>query len=507
MRALQVGVVSLVALVSACVVTHGRADRAFNRADYVSAAEQYAVLVESEPGDAGLRARRDEARGRALIAMAARVRVLRGRAQWEPALVALGELLSRRRTWQGVDHPEATSAVVAEVAAATSFLTEQIRRLALEAPLGAEVALSARRQQLDAPELATLWTSLAADVRSAGEARCSRVGAADGVQAYLTRLTVAYCAHFGVGVHAPGPLPDAVAGLSIEGEVSGMTPLQRAQLRATLDELLRQTPWFGDGETRARTVLSGHQAVATSSVAVEQTATWWKSETYQDRESYQEPYQESYLQSYQESYTVQVPYTTYRTETYSCGYGKSASTCSRSFSSTQSRSETRYRTAQRNATRTAYRTAWRTVTRTRSLPQTYRFAATERTGKYSAAWNVGIELGAVPLEVRVALDDRKTGYDHDVSYPAADVKPSRAGLPSLEGWSAKLLEQLRTTFVARLQRHWQTAFCDRPSFDAESAARCAFGATLPPAGRQALLPVFGGDVERVVSDFAPSSAR
>jgi hypothetical protein len=45
-----------------------------------------------------------------------------------------------------------------------------------------------------------------------------------------------------------------------------------------------------------------------------------------------------------ESYTVQVPYTT--TESYSCGYGRSYSTCSRTV--THYRSETRWRTVLRN---------------------------------------------------------------------------------------------------------------------------------------------------------------
>jgi hypothetical protein len=51
--------VSMAVMVSACATARSRADIAFERADYVAAAEQYEVLAEREPKNGALRERRD----------------------------------------------------------------------------------------------------------------------------------------------------------------------------------------------------------------------------------------------------------------------------------------------------------------------------------------------------------------------------------------------------------------------------------------------------------------
>jgi hypothetical protein len=78
----------------------------------------------------------------------------------------------------------------------------------------------------------------------------------------------------------------------------------------------------------------------------------------------------------------------------------------------------------------------------------------------------------------------------------------RARLPSFEDWFARLLAQLDAELLARLAEHWNTSFCQTPSFSGETAARCAFGARPPAAARAELARLFGKDADRVIARFA-----
>jgi hypothetical protein len=103
-------------VVSGCAGVRGRADVAFERGDYVGAADQYGALAETSPEDASLRARRDDARSRALIVLAIRASKLRAAGRQEPALATLADLLSRRRAWREVNSDAAEQAISGEIA-------------------------------------------------------------------------------------------------------------------------------------------------------------------------------------------------------------------------------------------------------------------------------------------------------------------------------------------------------------------------------------------------------
>ena len=513
-------VVLLCFVSSACMTARGRADTAFDHADYVAAADQYDVLARQKPEDAALAARRDDARTRALIALATRTHDARVAGRTNQALASLAELLSRRRSWPGASGAGNAAAIAEEIAAASAELHRQVTRLVTDdQPLGAEALIAMRRGHLGFPELDALWPALAGEAHGAGEARCRAAAPADVEQLpYLGRLTAAYCAHFGVAIPAPARRPSGLAGVSIDGTISGMTGEQRARVDAELERGLRHSPWFSGAadDTSAHVALTGYQAATYRAAATQREAEWTEMVPYSDREMYQEPYQESYQESYQEpyqeSYSVQVPHTDYRTETYSCGFGTSTQTCSRSVSSTSYSTETQfrtaYRTAYRTAFRTAYRTAWRTVTRIAATPRTFLYDAVERSGEFTGMWGVTIELAGnlPPLELRVAHTDRQVGYDHDVTFEPAQVSPSRARLWSLDDWFNQLLARLATALPAQLTAHWSASFCRLPSFDPESAARCGYGAAVPAVARLALVPVFGNDVDRVLDQFARTPA-
>jgi hypothetical protein len=83
----------LLATSSACATHRRYADGAYSRGDYLDAAELYAQLAKASPDDDELRARRDDARGRALVAAAARARRARTMSRDEDALRELVKLL------------------------------------------------------------------------------------------------------------------------------------------------------------------------------------------------------------------------------------------------------------------------------------------------------------------------------------------------------------------------------------------------------------------------------
>jgi hypothetical protein len=502
-----------------CVTARGRADQSFERADYVAAAEQYDRLLAKDPTDAGLRARRDEARAAGLAALAARARDERI-AGGAPSLAAVGALITRRNQWPEHAGSWTATTIAEETAAAGVAVAAEIRgRLAAE-PLGAEADLAARGAQIPAAELAPLYADLGREVRAAGQARCKVTAPVDAAaEPYLARLTAAYCAHFGATAAAPPRLPHAVGAVALTGDIRGMTAAQRARLDAALDGWLRASPWYEPGATAAAATVTGAQAASFAARPVTLDAPWTEYISYQVQEPYQESYQESYRESYQEpyqesyreSYTERVAHTSYRSESYSCGYGTSQRTCTRSVPHTDYRSETRYRTAYRTKYRTAYRTAYRTkyrtayrtVTRTRSEPRTHHYLATARSGLYTGTWSLALDLGAAPLELRIDAADQRMGYDHDEYFPAAGVEPSRANLDSFDVWSERLLLRLGTELPSRLVAQWGASFCREATYTAETAARCGYAAVLPAPARGELSRLFGGDVDRVVAAFAP----
>ena len=66
----------------------------------------------------------------------------------------------------------------------------------------------------------------------------------------------------------------------------------------------------------------------------------------------------------------------------------------------------------------------------------------------------------------------------------------------------QVLGELRALLPARLAAHWSDAYCKAPSYEAETAARCAYGARPPTAARAALAGVFRAEVDGVIARFA-----
>ncbi len=487
--------------VAACATTRTRADEAFARHDYQAAADLYDQLVARAPDDQGMRARRAEARTSALATRAAGLHATRDRAALDVTLRELAALLATRDRWAGDGDPPTHAAIADEVTWARARLTAQIGGLVTaHRPLAAEAVLASRRAVLTASDFVSLWPTLTAEVRGAGRTICVAVTPREPERSpYLADLATRYCTHFGVAAGAPIALPFTIAGVAIDGEVRGMTAAQRSRLDQTVARVVAASPWAGTpGSPRSAAALVGSQAARFGVRPMKLDASWTETIPYQHRESYRESYQESY--SDQESYTVQVPHFSSRTESYSCGYGSSARTCTRSVSHTDYRSETRHRTVTKY--RTAYRDAWRMVTRYRHEPRVFSYQAIEQIADYDGDWRLEIPLGpaAAPAIATVVTRSHRAGIDHDVRFDPAGVMPSRANLPSHDDWFERLRADFETDLDRALASAWIASFCREPLYDLEAAARCTHGAATPPhAPVAALTVVFGAETSQVLA--------
>lgn len=497
-----------VATTTACATTGGAQRPDPSR--FVGIALAYERQAAAAPSDARLRARRDVARATALTALAARAREER-LATGTPSLPAMTALVTRRNQWPGQLRTWAAVTMAEELAATGAAIASDVRATLVDAPLVAKATLEERVTALPAPELATLFAELGADVRAAGQTRCRAAAPADvTAEPHLARLAAVYCASFGIALDAPPRPPGLVGGVRIDGAIRGMAAAQRARLDASIGAWLRASPWYDAGSPTASATLAGGQTVSFGRPAAvsEASASFFASG---HRMPYQEPYvetvraqyQEPYREAYQVPYPVQVPYTTYVTVRVPCG----DRTCLSAEPRTELRSEIRYRTAYR----TKYRTRTRTISRTR-YRSAYRIVAPGRgstiyqqsedlrAALYRGTWSMTLDVGPAPIAVTIDLTDAQVGYRRDAAFET-DAAAKAGDLETIDRWSERLVARLGDEVRARLTAQWRASFCREAAFSSETAARCARGGEPPPAARAALTALFGDDTDRLLSAF------
>ena len=488
-------------LISGCATaTQKRADASFAHGDYLTAAELYDAAVKEKPGRAQLERKRWQARQSALVQLGERARTRRSAKDLEAALAGAHALVEARQRWfGGADAARLDASVAAqadELASwAVRFVGEQVERaLAAHEPLTAGQALRASHVLFRAGSFDARERELAERVQQAGASRCSELRQAlpEGA-AHLTFWVAEYCRAFGSEPPAVPAAPEQVGRTRVSVDtLAPTTPEQRARLEQRVAELVAASPWFHQA-ARASASLSirGSLSVSFHERRAQRSATWIEQVPYQVRESYQEPYTDV------EHYTDSEPYTTYRSESYSCGYGTSTSTCTRSVPSTQ------YRTVSKTRSVTKYRTQWRTVTRFQATPRVFSYEVTEHVGSYRAAWDItlGFGPGVDGLILPLRGESEASADEHQVTFVPANVKPARPVLMSHEQWFADRLALLSEHMPERLATHWVGSFCNSEQFEPEQAARCARGAraSTPAQARTVLARFLRDDAELLLA--------
>jgi hypothetical protein len=434
----------------ACATPRSRADDAFAGHRYQEAADGYAALADEAPDDTGLAGRLREARTRALVAKAGEVRAAREAGRAPVALRELAVLLEARDGWQLAGVPAVATAVAAEVAWASEHVRREIDGFVrAKRPAAARAVVASRRALLAFADFAPLWTALDATLARAGAELC---GSLDGTP-YLAALAAAHCAKAGIEV-VPGALPHVVGGVTLDGEVAGLAGPQRAELVAALERGLAGSPWYARGaQARAAVAVDGSQRVDRSSRRVTVELPWYESVPR----------------------TAHVP---------AIGFGVGSGVGVIATAATML-------TVVAIVPTTEYVQEERWLT----------YQAVRHDAEYRGDVRLAIALGPASRPVAVQVSDRihRSGDDHDVLHDGAGLSPHRAALPTDADWSQHLIGKLETQWTAHLAAHWRTSFCEEVEYTIETAARCALGATPPPAARAALAAVLGPDIDLVLA--------
>jgi hypothetical protein len=482
-RAVRAGMLLCLAL-AACAGVRTRASDAFERGDFLLAAQLYDSMVRADPEDQEALAWRSEARRQALAAMIAAVR--QARQGGREADQRLGAAIARRREWdEPLDEP-----LVAAFDGEIDFASRSLRRrvagaIDTDQPLHAEAVLREADQLLR--ELEPLRRELVAAVVRAGAASCQRLHAAAG-SPYFAVLLARYCQRYGAAPPPTEPLPDLLSEPVFEGAIAGATGAQVDELRHRIRDEVMLSIWYSpSARSPLRVVLGGVVTVGFSERRVALEVPWTEMVPYTVTESVQVPYQEPYTDT--ETYSEQVPYTSYQSESYPCG----ATTCTRSMPVTEYRTEMRTRTVTKY--RTAYRSEQRTETRYRPEPRVFHYEADEHTGRYGAEIRATVDFRQVPpLAVVQEQKDERRGLLHDVRFEPAHVAPSRPNLLLAEEWYERQVDGFVHRLHDALAAAWNDRFCALESYDVEPAARCAYGGQkLPPGAVHALAGVLGDD--------------
>ncbi|MBF5042626.1 hypothetical protein FGE12_09455 [Aggregicoccus sp. 17bor-14] len=479
-------------LVLACVTPADRARDLVRRGQYTPALQQYDQLVAQHPGDAALVAERDQARRAALVDRVRRASTLREAGNEAGSIEVLREALSRRDAWEPSLDALTRALLASELEAQGRALREDVLgRLKSGGPLRAERALAAHAEALRIAELAPVGEALGASIRAAGQETCAALQRDPGLQGpYGTWWVARSCAHWQVTL-APVALPGLMGGLSLDGALSGAppAPLER------LGQVFRSSPWYdASAADVAHARLSGRYTAQLTRTQVTAQHAYSVMVPYTDRESYQESRQVPYQAT--ESYTEQVPYTTSESYSYSCGSNR---TCTGSRPVTHYRTE--YRTRQVTRYRTEYETKWRDVTRHRSEARVYSFPAEKLTADYAAEALLTVVLAAreaEPLQLEAKGELQRSELEYAESNPAMNLAPHASTLPAGPVWVEGVYGELEARLRSALQERWAAAHCQQPRYALEDAARCAYGASAPPAAvAQALASALGEDPEHL----------
>ncbi|HEY4393169.1 MAG TPA: hypothetical protein VGP64_03860 [Polyangia bacterium] len=244
-------------VVAGCATSEG--DTAMKRGAYEEAASSYDAELRAMPGDQTLEQKRAAARAGALRAKLERARDLRTSGHGEAALSLLNEALRLETKWSLAPEGDVRALRDAELAGARETVEAAVRAdLGAGAPLAAEGGVKALAPLLAQPALRPIGEAVAAEIATAGKARCAELAAQQkGETPHLARLVAAYCTHVGGSFTAPVP-PEQTRGLRVSGRLENATEAEHQIVESWLADVFRASPWFApDGENLSTLELGG----------------------------------------------------------------------------------------------------------------------------------------------------------------------------------------------------------------------------------------------------------
>jgi hypothetical protein len=373
-------------------------------------------------------------------------RTLRAAGHGEAALSALSDALrlEARGSLQLPDDVKAERD--AEIAAAGETVEAAIRSdLAAKAPLSARRRADRLAPLLESPLLQPINQEATAEIAAGGRARCAELAAQqDGRPPYLTRMLADYCAK--VSGSSTGPS----GGSSASDFSAPSAPEQGRGLR-----------------------VSGHLEHCTD--AQQKIVEQWMADVFRDSPWFASDAMDMLPLTLAGGYNARLE-------------------------------------RQRVVLNAPYRAVTRSVitegvigptaTVETESERVFQYQAEQYDARYDLAMTVTLDLGGgPPLAVAVKRLDNKRAFQHEVSFPQANVYPQRANLPDINSWLTTSLGGKKAPMVRKLRARGVKAYCGRSTFSPEEAARCLQAGERKPAAELSLGGVFGQDTPLVVEDL------
>lgn len=470
------------ATASGCANRFARANEFAQEGKYVEAAELFDQLVREKPGDPEVLASRDRARQYAVEQTLSQAREARLEERHDDAMVLFGQGLGLRARWALKVNGAIESTVDDLAAYSTALLVARVRGpIAAGAGLEAEHRLARFRALLGQNEMKSLATDLKTQVTSAGARSCQALSKEASPKSPYWRWWVSrYCAHFGVEGVSPVPLPDAAGALAPSVRLQGAQEGQNTAVATRLDAAFKASPWFDPLSTQAASALAqGSFRANYVRAPLSLLGQWTEQVPYTVQVAVQRTKQVPYQDT--EHYTEQHPYTAYR----------------------QGLAVTEQQTVHKTRQVTRFRTETYTEqvpeTRTRGVPREFRYAATQVRVQYDFEASLALRLpGGLSLSAAHQQTYEDTGLEHDVSFPAANVHPTRPSFTNPSDWFSTRAGEVGRALSEALHTEWRVRFCAAPPTSIDEAARCARGAeTLPPAVMEVLTRRLGDDARHL----------
>lgn len=461
-----------VLLLCACTSLRGKADELARKGQFVEAAAIYDDLVRKSPYEQELIAARDDLRWKALEQLLGNARQYRLEGRDEDAEKDLLGFLNHRAQWNSKLNGALESSLLEEMGG-----THQHLRALIGAPaqkglaLTAEASLVRKRPLLAHKEMVVIQREMEDAVLQSGKDACQRLRAVSSEDTpHWRELVFRYCAHWHEYAPRPPAAPELFGPAQFSGEVQGLDEAQQDRLREHLTRAFESSPWFSPGATpRPEFSLAGRFSTAHDSQSVELTAPYTEKVPYTDHEDRTE--------------TIEEPYT--EVEEYTDDKGEK-----------KKRTVTKYRKYTRTFTVP--------VTKYRDVARTFEYHALRLSVEHRVALSSSGVLDARRGPVTAVLEDQasESGYEHDVSFYDAGVRPQHVSFTPPHAWLDARLAALGNLFAKRLLEHWRESYCSTPALTLDDAARCArAGAELPTPAYRVLSEVLGDDAARVPQLF------
>lgn len=456
-----------VSAVTACSSLRGKANDLAEKGRFVEAAELYVKVVEDSPNDPSLRSSLEDLRWRGLSQLLTQARQARVEGRDEDAELNLEQFLTYRKKWSSKLDGGMESSLLEEMAGTHQHLRQLINEQAKRGhALTAESHLNRKRALLAYAEMAPIRRDVEEAVQQGGAATCARLKQepSDG-SAHWAELVSRYCRHYRQVAPLAPLFPEALGVPMFQVSLEGISNDVVQYLLSRLAGAFESSPWYGEGSPRRPPLtVQGTLSESRTSQPVDLAASWTEQVPYTAHED--------------RTATAEVPYTV--EESY------------------VDKGEMKKRLVTQKKT-VEYKTTVE-VTKYRDVPRSFAYRALRRGVEYHFAVvaQAVLQEQHAPLAVKAENSLSASGYEHNITFPPADVKPQTFAQPSKDGWLDRELQGYEKTFSQTLLARWQASFCKAPALTREEAARCARGGVeLPPPARKALADTLGDDAGQV----------